>query len=116
MKWGNLASWKGTYLESNLHINYLINNYSGLCDALESFANATHIKRTFLTFVYSSLNIVFLSLHLILIHVSVRTGPIPAKSCLFDSDSFGPHGKESDSIPNRVRPKRAPKCDEKNHQ
>jgi hypothetical protein len=38
----------------------------------------------------------------VLLAADTSAGPIPAKSCSGDSDSFGPLGKESDSIPNRV--------------
>jgi hypothetical protein len=41
------------------------------------------------------------------IKAKTSAGTIPAKSCLCDSDYFGLCGKESDSIRNRIRVRRA---------
>jgi hypothetical protein len=46
--------------------------------------------------------------------VKASAGTIPAKSCSCDSDSFGLGGKDSDSIRNRIRVRRAPNFEKMN--
>jgi hypothetical protein len=46
--------------------------------------------------------------------ISCSAGKIPAKSCSYDSDSFGLDAKDSDSIRNRIRVRQAPNFEKMN--